>query len=97
MKNFLRALRHAMPYRRRLVLSIICALCAAVLWGANFSSIYPVLKLLHTNQSPHDWVNERITEIEKSVNEYQHQVEQRTTELEAKKQELEQKGSSGFI
>ena len=86
-----------MPYRRRLVLSIICALCAAVLWGANFSSIYPVLKLLHTNQSPHDWVNERITEIEKSVNEYQHQVEQRTTELEAKKQELEQKGSSGFI
>src|SRR6185437_15407886 len=97
MKNFLRALRHAMPYRRRLALSIVCALCAAVLWGANFSSIYPVLKLLHTNQSPHDWVNERITEIDKSVKDYQRQVEQRTAELEAKKREQEQKGSSGII
>jgi ATP-binding cassette, subfamily B, bacterial MsbA len=86
-----------MPYRRRLALSIVCALCAAVLWGANFSSIYPVLKLLHTNQSPHDWVNERITEIDKSVKDYQRQVEQRTAELEAKKREQEQKGSSGII
>ena len=53
MKNFLRALRHALPYRQRLGISIFCAVCAAVLWGLNFTSIYPVLKLLHTGQSLH--------------------------------------------
>jgi ATP-binding cassette subfamily B protein/subfamily B ATP-binding cassette protein MsbA len=67
MKNFLRALRHALPYRRRLLASLACALCAAVLWGLNFTSIYPVLKLLHTEQSPHQWVDEQITVLDKEV------------------------------
>ena len=51
MKNFLRALRHALPYRRRLIGSFVAAFLAAVLWGLNFTSIYPVLKLLGTGQS----------------------------------------------
>jgi ATP-binding cassette subfamily B protein/subfamily B ATP-binding cassette protein MsbA len=63
MKNFLRALRHAWPYRRRLVLSMVCAVLAAVLWGLNFTSIYPVLKLLHTGKSPQEWVDEHIASI----------------------------------
>ena len=67
MKNFLRALRHALPYRRRLVLSIVCALLAAVLWGANFTSIYPVLKLLHTGQTPQAWVDQRIDSNQKEI------------------------------
>src|SRR5262245_38651475 len=41
MKNFARALRHAWPYRGRLLISVVCALMAAVLWGGNFTSIYP--------------------------------------------------------
>jgi ATP-binding cassette subfamily B protein/subfamily B ATP-binding cassette protein MsbA len=60
MKNFARVLRHAWPYRRRLFVSITCAICAAILWGLNFSSIYPVLKLLHTGQSLHQWIDECI-------------------------------------
>src|SRR4051794_35606105 len=63
MKNFLRALRHAWPYRGRLTLSLVCAIFAAVFWGLNFTSIYPVLKLLHTGKSPQQWVDERITSI----------------------------------
>ena len=67
MKNFLRALRHALPYRRRLILSVLAALFAAIFWGLNFTSIYPVLKLLHTEQSPHDWINEQIKVLDKEI------------------------------
>jgi ATP-binding cassette, subfamily B, bacterial MsbA len=67
MKNFLRALRHAWPYRGRLILSVVCAIAAAVFWGMNFTSIYPVLKLLHTNQTPQQWVDERIGLVEQDL------------------------------
>jgi subfamily B ATP-binding cassette protein MsbA len=97
MKNFLRALRHAMPYRRRLALSIFCAMCAAAFWGANFSSIYPVLKLLQDRQSPHEWVDIEIKKIQEKVEDYQHQIELKNAELEAHKQEQERKGSSPIL
>jgi ATP-binding cassette subfamily B protein/subfamily B ATP-binding cassette protein MsbA len=67
MKNFLRALRHVWPYRYRLIVSVFCALMAAVLWGLNFTSVYPVLKLLHTEQTPHEWVEERIENTARDV------------------------------
>jgi ATP-binding cassette, subfamily B, bacterial MsbA len=67
MRNFVRALRHAWPYRRRLVISVICALLAAVLWGLNLTSIYPVLKLLHSEQSPLQWVDECIAQGQKEI------------------------------
>ncbi|MFZ4647311.1 MAG: hypothetical protein ACOYNP_16280, partial [Gemmataceae bacterium] len=51
MKNFLRGLRFAWPYRGRLIVSIICAVLAAALWGLNFTCIYPTLKLLHAETS----------------------------------------------
>jgi ATP-binding cassette subfamily B protein/subfamily B ATP-binding cassette protein MsbA len=75
MKNFLRALRHAWPYRTRLILSVICAVLAAVLWGLNFTSIYPVLKLLHTGKSPQQWVEERIAGMSLEVDALQIEVD----------------------
>lgn len=95
MKNFLRALRHALPYRRRLVLSIICAFCAAAFWGGNFSSIYPVLTLLQYKQSPHEWINKIIAKNQKEVLEYQHQIELKNSELEGKKKEQREKEQEG--
>jgi ATP-binding cassette subfamily B protein/subfamily B ATP-binding cassette protein MsbA len=75
MKNFLRALRHAWPYRRRLLCSVLCAFFAAVLWGMNFTSIYPVLKLLHTGDSLHQWVDGRIAAHQKDIAELQGRVD----------------------
>src|SRR5438477_468277 len=46
MKNFLRALRCAWPYRVRLGVSVVCAILAAIFWGLNFTAIYPVLKVI---------------------------------------------------
>jgi ATP-binding cassette, subfamily B, bacterial MsbA len=62
MKNFLRALRHVWPYRGRFALSIFCAAVAAMLWGLNFSSVYPVLTLLNDadKKNSHEWVDARI-------------------------------------
>src|SRR5947207_15843631 len=79
MKNFLRALRHAWPYRRRLALSIWCALLAAVLWGLNFSCIYPVLKILNTEQSPQVWVDGCIAETQKKSEKLERQIEEQNS------------------
>jgi ATP-binding cassette subfamily B protein/subfamily B ATP-binding cassette protein MsbA len=55
MKNFLRALRYAWPYRRRLLTSVVCAALAALFWGLNLSCIYPVLMTLNTGKSLQEW------------------------------------------
>jgi ATP-binding cassette subfamily B protein/subfamily B ATP-binding cassette protein MsbA len=69
MKNFLRALRHALPYRSRLAISIIAALFAAILWSLNFTAIYPVLKILGNEQSLQDWVEDRINKAQDQIDE----------------------------
>jgi ATP-binding cassette subfamily B protein/subfamily B ATP-binding cassette protein MsbA len=80
MKNFLRALRYSWPYRRRLICSVVCATLAAVLWGLNFTSIYPVLKLLHTGKSLHVWVDGCIAENEVKIKELQLRAEELVNE-----------------
>ncbi|HTU21460.1 MAG TPA: ABC transporter ATP-binding protein [Gemmataceae bacterium] len=97
MKNFLRALRHALPYRRRLILSIFCAMCAAAFWGANLSSIYPVLKLLQDRQSPHEWVDEEIKAIQEKVEGYQQQIKSKNAELEEHKRRQAQPGAPAVL
>jgi len=67
MKNFLRALRCAWPYRSRLVLSIVCAMIAAIFWGLTLGAIYPVLQGLGKEQSLQVWVETRITDTEKDI------------------------------
>ncbi|MFO0865569.1 MAG: ABC transporter ATP-binding protein [Gemmataceae bacterium] len=65
MKNFVRALRFAWPYRYRLGFSIVCAFLAAAVWGLNISAIYPFLKLLGNNSNLQEWANNSIAEQER--------------------------------
>jgi subfamily B ATP-binding cassette protein MsbA len=67
MKNFLRALRCAWPYRGRLVLSFLCALLAAVLWSLSFTSIYPVLTTLSKEITVQEWADQEIKHLEKYI------------------------------
>src|SRR5262245_42234439 len=69
MKNFLRAVRCAWPYRVRLGVSILCAVLAAVFWGLNFTAIYPVLKIIGSNQNLQQWADGEIAKIRKGINE----------------------------
>jgi ATP-binding cassette subfamily B protein/subfamily B ATP-binding cassette protein MsbA len=70
MKNFLRALRCSWPYRWRLVVSVICALMAAVLWSLNISAIGPVLEILGERQSLQESVRVRIKDMQAQVDEW---------------------------
>ncbi len=65
MKNFLRALKCCWPYRRLLLVSVVCAALAAIFWGLNFTAIYPVLKILGSQQNLQEWVQERIDDAER--------------------------------
>jgi ATP-binding cassette subfamily B protein/subfamily B ATP-binding cassette protein MsbA len=93
MYNFVRVLRHAWPYRNRLLISILCATLAAALWGGNFTAIYPVLKILHSNQSLHTWVDGSIAIIELQIDPLQKRLDQ----LDAEKETLEKQPPSKQI
>jgi ATP-binding cassette, subfamily B, bacterial MsbA len=67
MKNFLRALRCAWPYRGRLIISVICALFAAILWGSTFAALKPVLKILDDKQNLQSWAAANKDETAKKI------------------------------
>src|SRR3954447_23218500 len=93
MKNFARVLWHAWPYRYRLVLSILAASLAAVLWGTNFTSIYPVLKLLHTGKTLHEWIDGSIATTQKEIDELQDTIDK----LSDQDKELDRLPRSKFL
>src|SRR6516162_9704688 len=76
MKNFVRALRFSWPFRGRLIVSVFCALMAAILWSLNLSAIYPVLKILSTNQSPQEWINAQAAESQRQIDEIEPKVDE---------------------
>ena len=67
MKNFLRSLRFAWPYRGRLLLSVVCAAFGAVVWGAIFTSISPVLHILDKRQNLQHWAQDSIRETQEKI------------------------------
>lgn len=64
MKNFIRLVRFAWPYRWRFGLSLGCAVMVAVLWFANISAVYPLLQILFYHQNCQRWVSEQIVETD---------------------------------
>jgi ATP-binding cassette subfamily B protein/subfamily B ATP-binding cassette protein MsbA len=86
MKNFLRALRVAWGYRGRLLLSLACALFAALLWGLMFTCIDPVLFILKNSKDPNNNLqsrqNSRIADAEKIVKDLEPELDRLTKEQE---------------
>jgi ATP-binding cassette subfamily B protein/subfamily B ATP-binding cassette protein MsbA len=68
MRQFLRILKYSWPYRYRLLASVFCALMVAALWSLNLSAIYPVLKILSTDQNLQQWVDAEIDALQKQRN-----------------------------
>ncbi len=87
MKNFLRALRCSWPYRGRLLLSLLCALCAAILWSLSATAVYPVLELLHREESPEELINFKIKEAQGAIEGWQQEVRRLTAEENLLKEE----------
>jgi ATP-binding cassette, subfamily B, bacterial MsbA len=86
MRNFLRALKFCWPYRYRIALSVLFALLAAVLWGLNFTAIYPVLKILGGTSNLQTWAEGSITKLQE---ERIPPLKDRLAELDAERLEVE--------
>ena len=71
MKNFFRLLTFSWPYRSRFYWSLVCASVAALMWGANISAVFPLLKILFYSQNAQVWVSDQIreTSVESKVTE----------------------------
>ncbi|MER3416060.1 MAG: ABC transporter [Gemmataceae bacterium] len=83
MRSFYRVIRYTWPYRRRLIVSVLCAALVALLWGANLMAIYPVLKILGSNQNLQKWIDEQIHAKEQDIERY-------LKVLDAREQEIQQ-------
>ncbi len=62
MKDFRRSLRYLWPYRKRLGVSIVCAVIIAMLWGGGFGLIMPGLKILLADEGLHGWAWQSLVE-----------------------------------
>jgi len=84
MKNFLRALRFALPYKGRIIISVLCAILAAVFWSLNFTAIYPVLKIIGSEKNLQQIVADAIEETQKRIKTLEKEIQD-----EAKQGEVE--------
>jgi ATP-binding cassette, subfamily B, bacterial MsbA len=90
MKSFFRVIRFCWPYRYRLAFSVVCAFMVALFWGANFTAIYPILKILGKDDGNQNnlqsWIDDQIRVKEKEIDE----LDQRHKQLEAEIDRVEQ-------
>jgi ATP-binding cassette, subfamily B, bacterial MsbA len=82
MKNFIRALRLAWPYRLRLGVSIFCALLAAAFWSLNFTAVYPILQVFNKGQNLQTWADKAIEQTEDLIAEKDKEMAKLKLELQ---------------
>ncbi|QDU07880.1 Lipid A export ATP-binding/permease protein MsbA [Gimesia aquarii] len=71
MNHITRILSYAWPFRRRLVVSFFFALLVALLWGANLSVTFLVVKVLLQGESLSGYVQKEISLTEELIQEKQ--------------------------
>ncbi len=71
MNHFTRILYYAWPYRRRLVVSFFFAILVALLWGANLSVTFLVVKVLLQGESLSGYVQSEVVATEELIQEKQ--------------------------
>ena len=80
MKNFQRAIQLALRYRTRLLISLVCALVAAALWGLNIAAVYPVLQLVEKKKNLQEWVDTKLTDVETDITKHEKELDGLTDE-----------------
>jgi len=76
MRNFGRVIRLSLRYRFTFALSVITALCVALLWGANISAIYPFVEIAFQGDSLQKWVDVRIEKTQREAAEQEALIEE---------------------
>lgn len=67
MKNFVRLVKNAWPYRYRFGVSVACALMVALLSVMELGAVLPVLKILINNDNPQRWISTKIDSIDEAI------------------------------
>ncbi|HEY1066059.1 MAG TPA: ABC transporter transmembrane domain-containing protein, partial [Pirellulales bacterium] len=67
MKNFGRAVRLALRFKWRLAGLFLCALAVGVLWGANITTLFPLMEISFKGRNPQQWVRGEIADAEKRI------------------------------
>ena len=75
MNNFRRALKLALRHRGRLVVSLVCALVAAALWGLNIAALYPVLQLVDKKKNLQEWVDTKLTDVQTDITNHEKEID----------------------
>ncbi|WP_417849998.1 ABC transporter ATP-binding protein [Thalassoglobus sp.] len=60
MGSFQKLFPYVWPFRKQLLVSVVLGLLVAVLWGANLSLAFPVIKILLEQKNLHEYVDDRI-------------------------------------
>ncbi len=74
MQQLLRIGAYAWPYRRRVALSILCALLVSAFWSLNLSITFPIVRVLFEGDSLHANVDSEITELKAEIREYRNSL-----------------------
>jgi ATP-binding cassette, subfamily B, bacterial MsbA len=90
MKNFLRALKFALRYRGRLIVSLMCALVAAALWGMSLTAVNPVLQILTSGRNLQQWLDLKMQDVSVEIAKLEKEIDA----LAAGKREVEAKPPS---
>lgn len=67
MDSFQKLFPYIWPFRRQLFASILLGIFVAVLWGANLSLAFPVIKILLEQKNLKSFVQEKIVEVEEQA------------------------------
>lgn len=80
MKNFVRLVRFAWPYRHRFALSLVCAVLVAGLGSFSISAVYPLLKILfYESENCQKWIAQKVDSLQAEIR----MNDERIAELEA--------------
>src|SRR5690349_10618158 len=69
MHNFRRVIFMALRERATIGAAIFCSVMVAVLWGANLGLVKPLIEVVFSGRTPHQWVD---WQIERSRGEVEH-------------------------
>lgn len=81
MRNFGRVLVLALHYKVRVMGLFLCATLVGLLWGANIGSIYPLIEITLKGQSPQAWIEGKINQSQKRLDEQTQTRESLQTQL----------------
>lgn len=70
MQQLLRIGAYAWPYRRRLFLSVACAVLISALWSLNLSITFPIVRVLFENDSLHANADREIAALKTEIADY---------------------------